>query len=79
MIYCISVPEDCFYLNSVDPDEMLHTVAGHLILHCLPKYCFPIEWFLVYKGLTCLVSEVEIIGDGYIYPSNFFGPASLLL
>ena len=26
--------------NSVDPDEMPHTVAFHLGLHCLPKYLF---------------------------------------
>ena len=63
MIYCKSVPEDCFYLNSVDPDEMVHTMAVHLGLHCLRKYWFPIEWFPGHKGLTCLVSEVEIKAD----------------
>ena len=26
--------------NSVDPDEMLHYVAFHLGLHCLPKYSY---------------------------------------
>ena len=67
MLYCICVPEDCFYLNSVHPDEMLHTVAVHLGLQYLPMYCFPVEWFPVNEGLTCLVSEVEIIGDGNIY------------
>ena len=24
--------------NSIDPNEMLHDVAFHLGLHCLPKY-----------------------------------------
>ena len=26
--------------NSVDPDEMPHSVAFHLGLHCLPKHMF---------------------------------------
>ena len=29
-----------FLVNSVDPDAMLHTVAFHLRLHCLPKCTF---------------------------------------
>ena len=38
---CISVPEDCYDIaKSVDPDEMQHSAAFHLDLHCLPKYPF---------------------------------------
>ena len=35
---CASAPEYCFLANSVDPDEMphsVHSVAFHLGLHCL--------------------------------------------
>ena len=28
--------------NSLDPDEMPHTAAFHLGLHCLPKYLYMI-------------------------------------
>ena len=34
--------------NSVDPDEMQHYAAFHLVLHCLPKY--PFRGFLYTKG-----------------------------
>ena len=37
-----------FYLNSVDPDEMLHYAAFHLGLHCLQKY--PLLGFPYTKG-----------------------------
>ena len=30
------VPEDCFYINSADPDERLDYAAFHLGLHRLP-------------------------------------------
>ena len=33
--------------NSEEPNEMLHSAAYHLGLHCLPKYRFPI-----YNGVT---------------------------
>ena len=37
-----------FYLSKIaDPDEMLHSAAFHLGLHCLQK--FPIN--PIYKGL----------------------------
>ena len=37
----ISVPEDCFNLSEqCRPDEMRHSAAFHLGLHCLPKYPF---------------------------------------
>ena len=36
--------------NSVDPDEMPHSVAFHQGLHCLPKYLF--MGFPVCKGLN---------------------------
>ena len=45
---CISVPEDYFNLNSVDPDEMQHYAAFHLGLHCLQNYKF--RGFLYTKG-----------------------------
>ena len=38
--------------NSADLDEMLHYVAFHLGLHCLPKYQF--RGFLSKKGLIQL-------------------------
>ena len=31
---------DLVLATSTDPDEMLHHVAFHLGLHCLPKYLF---------------------------------------
>ena len=31
----VFLPEDLFYLNSVDPDEMPHYAAFHLGPHCL--------------------------------------------
>ena len=35
------VPEDCFIMDKcADPNEILHYVAFHLDLHCLPKYPF---------------------------------------
>ena len=34
------LPEDLFYLYSVDPDEMQLYAAFHLDLHCLQKYSF---------------------------------------
>ena len=37
-----SVPENCNLNNREDPDEMLHSAALHLGLHCLPKSLFPI-------------------------------------
>ena len=33
ILLCLT--ENLFYLNSVDPDEMLHHAAFHLGLHCL--------------------------------------------
>ena len=39
-LWCISVPEDCLYLNSVDPDEMTYYAAFNLGLHCLSKFLF---------------------------------------
>ena len=39
-LLCISVPQDCFYLNSVDPDIMPQYAAFHQGLHCLSKYSF---------------------------------------
>ena len=30
----------CIQSNSEDLDEMLHSVAFNLVLHCLPKYPF---------------------------------------
>ena len=36
--------------NSADPDEMLHCVAFHLGLHCLPKYLFMFMSFRSTKG-----------------------------
>ena len=35
---------------SENPDEMQHSAAFHLRLHCLPKYPFMV--FPVYKGLS---------------------------
>ena len=38
-ISCILSLNNVFILaNSADPDKMLHDVAFHLDLHCLPKY-----------------------------------------
>ena len=31
----VFLPEDLFYFNSVDPDEMPHHAAFHLGPHCL--------------------------------------------
>ena len=36
----LSLKVDFVLANSADPDEMLHYVAFHLGLHCLPKYMF---------------------------------------
>ena len=36
---------DFVLANSADSDEMLHYVAFHLGLHCLPKYLFRGFWF----------------------------------
>ena len=41
-----------FYLNNVDPDEMLQYVAFHLSLHCLKQY--PFRGFPVYEGFRQL-------------------------
>ena len=47
--YCTSVLEECFILtNSADTDEMLHSLASHLDLHCLLKY--PFKGFPYTKG-----------------------------
>ena len=32
---CLKIAE--YVANRVDPDEMLHSVASHLDLHCLPR------------------------------------------
>ena len=34
-IILLCLTENLFYLNSADPDEMLHHAAFHLGLHCL--------------------------------------------
>ena len=36
----LSLKIDFVLANSADHDEMLHYVAFHLGLHCLPKYLF---------------------------------------
>ena len=44
-IVCLSLKIDFASANSVDQDEMLHYVAFHLGLHCLPNYRFWGLWF----------------------------------
>ena len=38
-------------VNSVDPDEMLHYAAIYLCLHCLPKYSFRSQQYIMDCGL----------------------------
>ena len=40
----LSLKNDFVLANSADLDEMLHYVAFHLGLHCLPKYPFRGFW-----------------------------------
>ena len=49
---CISLKIDFVLANSADPDKMLHYVAFHLGLHCLPKYPLYYKGVSVLKGLN---------------------------
>ena len=40
MMFCLYLTVVLILANSADPDEMQHTAAFHLDLHCLPKYSF---------------------------------------
>ena len=54
---------DFILANSVDPDEMLHKVAFHLGLHCLPKYLF--SGIQIEKGLfqvLAIIISSNLIG-----------------
>ena len=46
------------FANSVDPDEMQHTAAFHLGLHCLPKYPWVSRCFT--RGVTYRQINVDI-------------------
>ena len=48
----MSVSGGCFnqHKQSVDPDEVQHSAAFHLGLHCLPKSPFRGFQYAVYKG-----------------------------
>ena len=52
MVSLLSLKVLLILANSADPDEMRHTGAFHLGLHCLPKY--RTHWgFPVFEGLRC--------------------------
>ena len=40
--FYIEIP--LFNANSVDPDQMPHSVASHLCLHCLPITIFGVSY-----------------------------------
>ena len=60
------------FANSADTDEMPHSVAFHLFLHCLSKYLFT-RVFPVYKGcqttwlieLKFLIIDKTFAQDGW--------------
>ena len=49
-IVLLSLKSHFVLANSADPDEIPHSVAFHLGLHCFPKY--PLRGFCHTKGLT---------------------------
>ena len=57
--------------NNVDPDEMLHSAASHLGLHCLLRPVFPNTYdrYGINKG-TILIIDDNLTTPYGIYNSN---------